>query len=117
MISKRFDVQFLLCISLLIFKERIFSMANQKVRNRQIDSDIFKQYLKEHSLSVKDISSKTGIAEKTLKRCLDDKCMSIGIVLDICKILDENAIALFGEDDSSQWRTMLSYLTSEERRH
>jgi len=91
-------------------------MANQKVRNRSVDSDIFKNYLKNRGLSVKDVCSKTSLSEKTLKRCLEDGFMSIGIVLDICYALDDGADNLFGEDTSPSWQKSLGYLSGCEER-
>lgn len=89
-------------------------MAGQKVRNRKVNGDIFKEYLKNRGYSIKYVSEKTDITEKTIKRCLDDGAMSVGMVLNICYFLDEKASVLFGKDETEKWALSMSYLLDNE---
>ena len=62
-------------------------MSNRSVPKRKIDSDIFKSYLKNVGLSIRELAKKTDAHERTLRRSLDDEEMSITVLLELSTIL------------------------------
>jgi len=71
---------------------------------RHVDAEIFKSYLKSKNMSIGMLANLSESSEKTIKRCLKDGSVTLGVALDLCQTLQCNFIDLFGEDESSMWK-------------
>ena len=71
---------------------------------RSVDPEVFKAYLKSRNMSVSTLAAISASSEKTIKRCLKDRSVTLGVALDLCQSLDCNFITLFGEDESDKWK-------------
>ena len=79
-------------------------MASSAVVKRRIDPDIFKAYIKSRGLSIRQLGSLCETNEKTIRRMLQDKEVTLNVALDLCAFLKCNFIKLFGPDDSPEWK-------------
>lgn len=71
---------------------------------RRIDVNTFKRFLKFKGLTVSTLSNLSESSEKTIKRCLRDGYVTLGVGIDLCRTLDCDFIELFGPDDSPEWK-------------
>ena len=90
-------------------------MANRMVPKRQIDAEVFKRYIHNRNISIRDLGEMTDITEKTLRRCLVDGEMTITVVLEMCYFFNTTANTLFGPDKSATWYQSIYFLTQTER--
>ena len=75
---------------------------------RHVDPETFKAYLKSRNMSVTMLATLAESSEKTIKRCLKDETVTLGVALDLCQTLECNFDTLFGVDESDVWkRTMV----------
>lgn len=71
---------------------------------RSVDPEVFKAYLKSRNMSISTLAAISASSEKTIKRCLKDGEVTLGVALDLCQSLECNFITLFGEDSSDKWK-------------
>jgi DNA-binding Xre family transcriptional regulator len=79
-------------------------MASSAVVKRRIDPDIFKKYIKSRGLSIRQLGSLCQTNEKTIRRMLQDKEVTLNIALDLCAYLQCDFNKLFGYDESPEWK-------------
>ena len=79
-------------------------MANTVVVHRHVDPDIFKDYIKSQGVSVRQLGSLCQANEKTIRRMLRDKKVTLNVALDLCAYFDCNFNQLFGPDPSPEWK-------------
>ena len=77
---------------------------------RKVNVDIFKSYLKSRDTSVTQLANLAESSEKTIKRCLKEECVTLGVAIDLCRVLECSFIDLFGEDESPQWKKTMIML-------
>lgn len=77
---------------------------------RKVNVEVFKSYLKSRDLSITQLSNLAESSEKTIKRGLKDGYVTLGVAIDLCRVLQCNFIELFGEDDSPQWKKSMVML-------
>lgn len=71
---------------------------------RHVDVDTFKSFIKSRGLSTTTLANLSESSEKTIKRCLKDGYVTLGVGIDLCRTLDCDFIELFGPDDSPEWK-------------
>lgn len=79
-------------------------MASAAIAKRSVDPDIFKEFLKSKGVSIRQLGSLCETNERTIRRMLQDKEVTLNVALDLCSYFDCNFIDLFGEDNSDQWK-------------
>lgn len=79
-------------------------MANTVVVRRHVDPDIFKAYIKSQGVSIRQLGSLCQANERTIRRMLQDKEVTLNVALDLCAYFDCNFNQLFGLDTSSEWK-------------
>lgn len=79
-------------------------MASQAVIKRHVDPDIFKAYIKEHGVSIRQLGNLCEANEKTIRRMLQDRAVTLNVALDICKFFNCNFNQIFGPDKSPEWK-------------
>ena len=77
---------------------------------RRIDPDIFKAYIKERGLTIRQLASLCETHENTIRRCLKDAEVTLTIGIDLCRTLDCDFDELFGKDDSVGWARSIDIL-------
>ena len=85
-------------------------MGNKRVPRRQVRKEVFTKYLKDRSISIKELAAETEISERTIRRGLDEGELTPTIVLEICHFFRDDADTLFGSDKSRGWTMNLKYL-------
>lgn len=86
-------------------------MANTVVVRRHVDPDIFKAYIKSQGVSVRQLGSLCQANERTIRRMLLDKEVTLNVALDLCAYFNCNFNQLFGPDNSPEWkRSMVDIL-------
>lgn len=78
-------------------------MANKAVIRRHLNPDIFKQFLKDHNTSIRQLGGLIETNERTLRRCVKQESVTLNIALDICMFFNCNFDDVFGPDDSNFW--------------
>ena len=71
---------------------------------RHVDVNTFKRFIKFKGLTVSTLANLSESSEKTIKRCLKDGYVTLGVGIDLCRTLDCSFIELFGPDDSPEWK-------------
>ena len=71
---------------------------------RKINVNTFKDYLKSRNMSVTQLANLAESSEKTIKRCIKDGYVTLGVGIDLCRVLECSFIDLFGDDDSPEWK-------------
>lgn len=79
-------------------------MANNAVIRRHVDPDIFKKFIKSKGVSIRQLGALCQSNEKTIRRMLQNKEVTLNIALDLCKYFNCNFNQLFGPDDSLEWK-------------
>ena len=79
-------------------------MGNRAVVKRHVDPDIFKEFIKERNITIRQLGSLCNSNEKTIRRMLKDEEVTLTVALDLCTFFDCNFDAIFGPDDSDKWR-------------
>ncbi len=77
---------------------------------RKINADTFKNYLKSRNMSVTQLANLAESSEKTIKRCVKDQSVTLGVAIDLCRVLGCSFIDLFGEDNSTEWKKTMVML-------
>ena len=86
-------------------------MANRVVVRRHVDPDIFKNYIKSQGVSIRQLGSLCQANEKTIRRMLQDKEVTLNVALDLCAYFNCNFNQIFGPDTSPEWkRSMVNIL-------
>lgn len=78
-------------------------MASRSIKKRHIDPEHFKNFIKERGLSIRQLGNVCETNERSIRRILQDKEVTLNIALDLCIYLDCTFDDLFGPDDSPQW--------------
>lgn len=79
-------------------------MASNAVIRRHVDPDIFKTYVKDQGMSIRQLGSLCETNEKSIRRMLKDQEVTLNVALDLCKMFDCNFNELFGPDPSPEWK-------------
>lgn len=79
-------------------------MASRAISKRHVDPDIFKNYIKSRGVSIRQLGSFCETNERTIRRMLQDREVTLNIALDLCVYFDCDFDELFGPDDSPQWK-------------
>lgn len=79
-------------------------MGNRSVVKRHVDPDIFKEYIKNRGVTIRQLGSLCASNEKTIRRMLKDQEVTLTVALDLCTYFDCNFDTLFGPDKSNSWR-------------
>lgn len=85
-------------------------MLNRVSKKRNIDADIFKRFLKSRETSIRQIGRETDITERTIRRNIQEGCVTITTALILCDYFNTDCNTMFGPDDSSNWTLVKSYL-------
>lgn len=85
-------------------------MANRLSRKRMLDPDIFKLYLKNHNSSIRELGSVLNTNEKTIRRCVDARAITLTIAMEICDYFDDTCTHIFGPDHSREWQAIRNYM-------
>ena len=78
-------------------------MSNNTVVKRHLDPDIFKDFLKDHNTSIRQLGGLCAANERTIRRCVKDEEVTLGVALDLCNYFNCDFNQLFGPDDSYSW--------------
>jgi plasmid maintenance system antidote protein VapI len=79
-------------------------MANKAVIKRHVDPDIFKNYIKNRGVSIRQLGTLCDSHEKTIRRMLQTREVTLNVALDLCKYFDCNFNEIFGPDTSPEWK-------------
>lgn len=79
-------------------------MGNRATVKRHLDPDIFKNYLKEQGVSIRQLGSLCNTNERTIRRCIKDEEITLTVALDLCAYFGCNFNTIFGPDNSPQWK-------------
>ena len=79
-------------------------MGTRAVVKRHLNPDIFKEYLKSHGVSIKQLGVLCITNERTIRRCIKDEEVTLPIALDLCGYFGCNFNQLFGPDESPEWK-------------
>jgi plasmid maintenance system antidote protein VapI len=79
-------------------------MSSNAVIKRHVDPDIFKAFIKEHNVSIRQLGSFCQTNEKSIRRMLQDREVTLNIALDLCTYFDCNFNQLFGQDTRPEWK-------------
>lgn len=79
-------------------------MASQAVIKRHVDPDIFKKYIKSQGVSIRQLGSLCEANERTIRRMLQSKEVTLNVALDLSKFFNCNFNELFGPDNSPEWK-------------
>lgn len=71
---------------------------------RHVDVNTFKTFIKSKGLSISTLANLSESSEKTIKRCLKDEYVTLGVGIDLCRTLECSFNELFGEDSSPEWK-------------
>ena len=71
---------------------------------RHIDTNTFKSFIKNKGLSITTLANLSESSEKTIKRCIKEGYVTLGVGIDLCRTLNCDFIELFGPDDSPEWK-------------
>ena len=71
---------------------------------RHVDVNTFKAFIKSKGLSTTTLANLSESSEKTIKRCLKEGYVTLGVGIDLCRTLDCDFVTLFGPDDSPEWK-------------
>jgi len=82
-------------------------MSSKAVVKRHVDPDIFKNFIKERGVSIRQLGSLCETNERTIRRMLQDEEVTLNIGLDLCTYLDCSFDQLFGRDESPEWRNSM----------
>lgn len=78
-------------------------MGNRAVVKRHVDPDIFKEYIKNQGVTIRQLGSLCASNEKTIRRMLKDQEVTLTVALDLCTYFDCDFETLFGPDNSDSW--------------
>ena len=79
-------------------------MGNKAVFKRHVDPDIFKSFIKSRGVSIRQLGSLCATNERTIRRILQDKEITLNVALDLSRYFDADFETMFGVDDSNSWR-------------
>lgn len=79
-------------------------MANTVVVRRHVDPDIFKDFIKSRGVSIRQLGSFCQANEKTIRRMLLDREVTLNVALDLCAYFNCNFNQIFGPDTSPEWK-------------
>lgn len=79
-------------------------MASRSITKRHVDPDIFKDYIKSRGVSIRQLGSLCETNERTIRRMLQDREVTLNVALDLAIFFDCNFDALFGLDDNRRWK-------------
>lgn len=79
-------------------------MASRAVVRRHVDPDIFKSYIKSQGVSIRQLGTLCETTEKTIRRMLQDRHVTLNVALDLCGYFNCNFNELFGPDSSPEWK-------------
>lgn len=85
-------------------------MSNRPVIKRHVDPDIFKAFIKSKGYTIHLLSSLCESNERTIRRCLQDREVTLTVGIDLCRALDSDFDTLFGKDDSAEWKRSIDIL-------
>ena len=86
-------------------------MSNTAVVKRHVDPVVYKEFIKSKGVSIRQLGNLCATNEKSIRRMLQDKEVTLNIGLDLCTYLDCTFNELFGIDNSPEWkRSMVSIL-------
>ena len=70
---------------------------------RHVDPDIFKNYIKEKGLSIRQLGDYCNTTERTIRRMVNDQEVTLNVAIDLCNYFHCNFDDIFGPDESEQW--------------
>lgn len=79
-------------------------MASNAVIRRHVDPDIFKNFIKSKGVSIRQLGSLCETNERSIRRMLQDREVTLNVALDLCKCFDCNFNDIFGPDNSLDWK-------------
>lgn len=79
-------------------------MASNAVIRRHVDPDIFKSFIKSKGVSIRQLGSLCETNERSIRRMLQDREVTLNVALDLCKCFDCNFNDIFGPDSSPDWK-------------
>lgn len=77
---------------------------------RHIDPDIFKAFIKERGISIRQLGLLCATNERTIRRALQDKEITLNVALDLSRYFDTDFETMFGIDDSPQWKRAVIHI-------
>ena len=60
------------------------TLGARAVVKRHLDPDIFKAFIKEKGVSIRQLGDLCATTERTIRRCIKDKEVTLSIALDLC---------------------------------
>jgi DNA-binding XRE family transcriptional regulator len=85
-------------------------MANRVSLKRHVDPDIFKEFIKSKGMSIRQLGIYCDANERTIRRMLDQRQVTLTIAFDICQVFDCDFNDIFGPDDSNEWKEAKNFL-------
>ena len=85
-------------------------MGNKISLKRSVDPDMFKAFLKNHGTSIRMLAKEIDINEKTIRRAIDDREISLTVALILCDHFNVPCSSLFGPDRSEDWNRIMHWL-------
>ena len=90
-------------------------MSSRAITKRRVDPDIFKDFIKNKGVSIRQLGNLCATNERTIRRMLQDEEVTLNIALDLCTYLDCNFDDLFGKDDRPRWRESVESIVEKVR--
>lgn len=85
-------------------------MANRVVLKRHVDPDIFKNFLKERNISIRQLGIYCDANERSIRRMLKTGSVSLTIAMDICQFFHVDFDEIFGPDTTDEWTSAKDFL-------
>lgn len=75
------------------------------VVRRRVDPDVFKAYIKDQDVTIRQLGDLCQTSERTIRRMVNhDHCVTLNVALDLCAYFNCNFNDLFGPDESPEWK-------------
>ena len=84
------------------------TLGTRAVVKRHLDPDIFKQYIKSRGVSIRQLGDLCATNERTIRRCIKDKEITLSIALDLCAYFQCDFNQIFGPDTSLEWKRSMT---------
>lgn len=102
-------------VSLAFVKLKGMTLGNRAISKRHVDPDIFKSYIKNHNMSIRQLGLICQANERTIRRMLKDEEVTLSVALSLCMYFDCDFDDLFGPDDSWEWQRAVKFIQSNVR--
>ena len=85
-------------------------MSNKATFKRRINPDIFKAFIKERGVSIRQIGDLCDTNERTIRRILKDEEITLTVALDLSRYFETDFETMFGPDNSTRWKRAVVHI-------